>query len=330
VYCLYEVSAKKSFPDLRIHIFHTITSKNPLKKIRTLITNFKPDIIGLRSLSIARKQFKETAHLIRECCSGCHLIAGGPYPSSSYQDLLLTGLVDMVVIGEGEITFVELIKHLRNSRKLPLNLDGTAVIKKGQLHINKTRSPIQNLDAIPFPDYSPIDLKDYKGISNHALQDSSQSAFICSSRGCPYECFYCHQLFGKRIRRRTPDNLITEMQEHVEKRHINNFVFLDDIFNVPKKNAKEILAHIAKKLPDIHISFPNGLRADQLDEELIHLFEEAGTVEMALAVETASPRLQKLIGKQLNLEKAKKNDKFCFKTVYRSGFFYDRLPNRDI
>jgi anaerobic magnesium-protoporphyrin IX monomethyl ester cyclase len=253
------------------------------------------------------------------------LVGGGPYPSSSYNDVLLAGLVDIAVIGEGEITFVDLIGRLRVSSAIPDDLKGTAVKESGKVKINDTRPLIQNIDIIPFPDYNFINLKDYTGIENHALQDSSRSAFILSSRGCPYGCFYCHQLFGKKIRRRSAENVVAEMRERIEKHGIFDFVFLDDIFNVPMPDAKELLSLIIKELPEVRINFPNGLRADMIDEEMLDLFERAGTVEMALAVETAVPRLQKLMGKNLDINKAEKaihaaSKRFITRTLFIIGF----------
>jgi radical SAM superfamily enzyme YgiQ (UPF0313 family) len=323
---MYLASAvRDSFPDIDIRIFHTVTNDNPVLSIEKLIQEFNPDMIGLRSLSIAKKHFKQTAEKIREIAPDSYLIAGGPYPSSSCQDILLSKMADIAVIGEGEITLVDLIDHLQKDRRLPRSLPGTALLESGTVQVNTPRSPIQDIDSISFPDYSLVDLSAYKGITNVANQDASQSTFICSSRGCPYECFYCHQLFGKKIRRRSPDNLLAEMREHVEQRGIRNFLFLDDVFNVPMKAAKETLRRISKELPGIHISFPNGLRADQLDKEMMDLLEEAGTVEMATAVETATPRLQKLIGKKLNLEKAKEaiesaSRRFIVRVFFMIGF----------
>jgi len=318
-------TVRKSFPDIDIRIIDTVTNENPALGIEKLVAEFNPHMIGLRSLSIAEKHFRKIAERIREIVPDCYLIAGGPYPSSSYREILLSRMADMVVIGEGETTFVELIDHSQKDGKLPRALPGTAVLENGKLRVNTPRSPIQDIDTIPFPDYHLVDLGDYEGFSNQANQDASQSAFICSSRGCPYECFYCHQLFGKKIRRRSPDNLLPEMREHIEQRGISNFVFVDDTFNVPMNAAKEVLTRISEELPGIHISFPNGLRADQFDEEMIDLFEKAGTVEMALAVETATPRLQRLIGKKLNLEKARKaiecaSRRFIVRSFFMIGF----------
>ena len=236
---------QKQFPDITFNIFHTATADNPLEKLRSLITDFKPDLIGLRSLSIARESFLEIVNLIRESNPNISLIAGGPFPVSSYRDILLSQKVDLVVIGEGEKTFVNIIQHLRDKNCLPKDLIGTAILSdNSQVVVNSPQVLIEELDTLPFPDYGLINLSDYKGLSNLAFQDSSKSVFIYSSRGCPHKCFYCHNIFGKKVRRRSAENVLSEMREHLDKRGINDFVFVDDIFNVPMKAGKELLSLI--------------------------------------------------------------------------------------
>jgi anaerobic magnesium-protoporphyrin IX monomethyl ester cyclase len=323
---LYLVSAAREvFPEIEFNVFHTSTSKDPIKKVESLIQSFKPDLVGLRALSTAKDPFKQVAEKVRELKPAIPIVGGGPFPSTCYEDILTTGLVDMVVIGEGETTFVELIGELMKSAAIPVNLKGTAVIEDGKVKLNMDRPLIQDVDAIPFPDYNFINLQDYRGIKNQALQEVSKCAFILATRGCPYDCFYCHQLFGRKIRRRSAENVVAEMKNHFDKRGIMDFVFLDDTFNVPMPEAKKVLRLIIEKLPDVRVNFPNGFRADHVDDEMIDLLEEAGTVEMALAIESAVPRLQKMMGKNLNIEKAAKaidaaSRRFVTRTLFIIGF----------
>jgi len=318
-------SAKESFPEINFKVFHTSTSTDPINEIESLVLSFNPDLVGLRALSIAKEPFKLIAEKIRELKPDLPLIAGGPYPSTDYDEILFHGLVDIAVIGEGEATFVDLIGHFKKSDVIPENVKGTVLIKDGKIKINEPRPLIQDINTIAFPDYNYIELKDYIGIKDHALQDASKSAFILSSRGCPYGCFYCHQIFGRKIRRRSAENVVAEMKQHIEKRGIYDFVFLDDLFNVPMTEAKKVLSLIIEELPGVRLSFPNGLRADQIDEEMLDLFERAGTVEMALAIETVTPRLQKLIGKNLDIVKAEKaiqsaSRRFITRIFFMIGF----------
>ncbi|MCK9612002.1 MAG: B12-binding domain-containing radical SAM protein [Bacteroidales bacterium] len=323
---MYLVStAREKFPEIEFSVFHTSTSKDPVKSVESLVRSFDPDMVGLRALSTAKVPFKLVSEKVRELKPDIPIVAGGPYPSTCFEDILRDNMANIVVIGEGEVTFTELISHLMNSPLIPHEIKGTAVLEDETVRVNEARPYIKDINSIPFPDYDFINLDDYRGIKNQALQEVSKCAFVLATRGCPYDCFYCHQLFGKRIRRRSAENVVTEMKERRDKRGIFNFVFLDDTFNVPMPAAKELLALIIKELPDVRVNFPNGFRADQVDEEMIDLLEQARTVEMALAVESAVPRLQKLIGKNLDVDKASvaihaASRRFITRTLFIIGF----------
>ena len=320
-------SAQKKFPDIEFKILHTITCENAGEDVKKIISEFAPELIGIRALSICAGEFKAVGEIIRQEAPNTPLIAGGPYSSASYRDILASpSLVDLVVIGEGEITFVELLTWLNDKGFLPSSLAGTAVLSKGQVWVNESRPIIDNIDEISPPDYNSIDLKDYKGISNQALQSADSCAFIETSRGCTYKCYYCHAALSETVRRRSPELVLDEMSEHY-KRGIRDFGFVDDIFNVPKKTGKAILRGMIQRFPGIRINFSNGLRADQLDDEFLDLLEEAGTVHLALAVETAIPRLQKLIVKHLNIPKAKEVVEKCSKRFITCVFFIVGFPS---
>jgi len=297
---------RKKFPDIEFRLFHTLTSKEPLKEIEVLINNFKPDMIGLRALSSAMETFRLISEHVRLLNPDILIVAGGPYPSASPHQILENNLCDIVVIGEGEETFSEIIEQINKTGHLAKDIKGTAIKHEEVVTINTIRPAIQDINAIPHPDYNYINLNNYSCIKDHSFYNSSETAYILSSRGCPYNCFYCHQLFGKKIRRRTAADIVAEMKSHITERGIYNFVFLDDVFNMPETEAKDILRKIKADLPDIRINFPNGLRADHIDEEMLDLLEQAGTAEVAFAIESASPRLQKMMGKHLKLDKAEK------------------------
>ncbi|PIQ96301.1 MAG: hypothetical protein COV67_10270 [Nitrospinae bacterium CG11_big_fil_rev_8_21_14_0_20_56_8] len=314
---------RKQFPDVQVRILHTATCQNAEESLKTALKEFSPQLVGLRALSLFQKPFKHLAQVVRETRPEAFLIGGGPYPSGSYREIV-DNVVDLVVRGEGEMTFVELIEWLNRHGTYPDHLDGTVVKVNGELIINPARGEIENIDVLPKPAYNLIQLSDYKGIYNLANQSTATCVFIESSRGCTYKCYYCHAALSKTVRRRSPELVLDELQDHYN-RGVRDFVFVDDIFNVPKKIAKEILRGIIQRLPGVSLNFSNGLRADRLDDEILDLFEEAGTVQMSLAVETATPRLQKLIVKYLDIPKAaemihKASQRFIVRTLFMVGF----------
>jgi len=126
---------------------------------------------------------------------------------------------------------------------------------------------------------------------------------LFTSRGCYYRCSYCHTNFGKKMRYRSVQNVVDEIQYLMEEHGVREFQIIDDIFNADKERAIGIFDEVVKRNWKIWFSFPNGLRADRMDEEFVHAAKEAGTYYWALAVETATPRLQKQVYKFNKLDK---------------------------
>lgn len=316
----------KEFPMIEVKVFHTPIYNDSICELKKILTSYKPDLVGFRALSIFKEQFFEHVFLCKTLLPEVFLVAGGPYPSISYNEILEKTPIDIVVMGEGEETIVEIVNSINDTGEISKNIQGTVVKKNQNIYKNAERKFIGDLDCIPFPDYSLIDINSYKGLTNHAFGKTDKCGYILSSRGCPYNCFYCHQLFGKKVRRRSPNNIVEEMKEKYYEFGIKEFVFLDDIFNVPLRTCKETLKLMLKDLPnDITLNFPNGLRADCIDFELVDLLGRCGMKSIALAVESASPCIQNLIGKRLDLDKAFKNidaisREFITTVFYMIGF----------
>jgi amino acid adenylation domain-containing protein/non-ribosomal peptide synthase protein (TIGR01720 family) len=166
------------------------------------------------------------------------------------------------------------------------------------------RPQIRDLDHLPTPDRSLIDVELYRKRIGIAMVTDSVS--IQATRGCPYRCAYCHRIWPKTHVVRSSGHIYAEV-DYYRRKGIKRFVFIDDIFNLDRKNSTEFFRLLIRNKLKIELFFPNGLRGDLLTRDYIDLMVEAGTVSLALALETASPRLQKLINKNLDLEKIRRN-----------------------
>jgi amino acid adenylation domain-containing protein len=171
-------------------------------------------------------------------------------------------------------------------------------------HITQPRQQIKNLDRLPLPDRSLVDYERYGKHIGLAMVKNTIS--IQATRGCPYHCLYCHKIWPKHHVVRSAKHIFKELELYYHM-GFRRFVFVDDIFNLDIKNSTEFLNLIIEKGLKVYLFFPNGLRTDLLTREYIDLMIKAGTVSLGLALETASPRLQKLIKKNMNLEKLRDN-----------------------
>lgn len=173
-----------------------------------------------------------------------------------------------------------------------------------EIHKTPGRQTITHLDMLPILDRSLIDYERYNQFIGQSMVKDCMT--LQATRGCPYRCAFCHKIWPKKHVARSAKNLFDEIKLHYHM-GIRRFVFVDDIFNFDMKNSTRFYELIIKNRLEVQLFFPNGLRCDLLSKDYIDLMVEAGTVDISFALDTASPRLQKLIGKHLNIEKFKEN-----------------------
>jgi anaerobic magnesium-protoporphyrin IX monomethyl ester cyclase len=298
-----------------------------LEKVEVLLNQFKPDIFGLRSLTMGRKPLHKIATLAKKDFKVSLVIAGGPHATDSPQDVLSNDSFDCAVIGEGEETAIELVSAFLSNRAIS-SVQGIAVRSSEGIYFTPARPLIKNLDEIPVLDYQLVDFKKInQGHVDFSFRYNMPHANLFTSRGCPYQCIYCHQVFGKKFRAHSPERIIAEIRMLYDNYGINDFQILDDIFNLDKSRAREFFELIIQSGLSIVLSFPNGLRGDILDKEMVELMWEAGVRYIAYAVETGSPRIQRLIQKNLNLDRiAEAISLSTAKGILTRGFFMIGFP----
>ena len=270
---------------------------------RAFLEEVKADVVGIRGFSTQSADFPVVASMAKEVRPDCVTIAGGPHAQTGSRELFVHEAIDFVCTGEGEETFVEFIGNLLEGRSQE-DVLGLGWAENGEMHCNPPRPLIQDVDALPLPDYSIIDLEAYQGYMTMTdLLAKGRVTSIFTSRGCPYQCTYCHNNFGKKFRYRSVENVIDELDYLIHEHGLNEFLIIDDIFNANRKRAMAIFDEVVRRNWKIWFAFPNALRGDLMDEEFIIAAKEAGVYHWALAVETATPRLQKLIKKNNNLDR---------------------------
>lgn len=229
------------------------------------------------------------------------VVAGGPHVTYSPQELLDTDFVDYVICGEGEISFLELIKQIEK------NIVSDRIIQGKK---------VDNLDNLPFPDrdlFSVSDLILPKYFSNFPHQDNG--LVIMASRGCVYNCTFCQplvkQMFGNNVRYRSVENVLQELKFLIEKYRIKYISFQDDTFTARKKWVFEFCKKIKEE--KINISWSAQSRVNTLDEELIKTMKDAGCVCLFFGFESGSQRILDFIKKGIKVEQSIYAAKLCKK-----------------
>ncbi len=288
----------------RVKILDLRISENPDFELKSTLAEFDPDVVGIGIMTVeARYGFADAAK-IKSMRPDVPIIMGGPHCKHEPRFILKDHNVDMMVVGEGDDTIVELIDAIETGK----NLDTVAGVayrnEEGEYITTPARTIIRDLDPL-VQEYDLIDLERYFNFkcSMDFFPTYRHKRFIpiVTSRGCPFKCTYCHDIFAKSIQYRSPEVVVDEIQFLRDTYGVREFHIVDDTFNLNMKRAKKIMDLIIERDLNIHITMPNGVRADFFDKDLIDKMARAGVYRMALGVESGSQRIQDVIKKDLDI-----------------------------
>lgn len=304
-----------------------ISYGSPLSEIRQRIEAFRPQVVGITCLfSSVFPIIRQLCRMVKQVDPNILTVIGGTYPTFLPEHCLKEESLDLIVLGEGEDTFRDLILRLREGRPLG-EVDGLAFREDGKVVVRPKTRWIADLDSIPFPARDLLPMEVYARINvPHSLSAKEKlNTPIITSRGCPARCSYCSssRYWGYRFRARSPENVLDEIGELIERFNIRELQFEDDNFTANQKRAKAILQGILDRGYRVSFNFPNGVALWTLDEELVELMQAAGCYEMTLAFESGSQYvLDHIIHKPLNLARAQKITRLIHQKGIRTNAFY--------
>lgn len=295
-------------------------------QLASIISDYKPDVLCVTSFSLEAEATHDLAARVKAALPDCTVFLGGPYPTSDPNSAIKDANIDMVFIGEGEQTLLSVLNAMDNGGSLE-DVKGIAFRRNGEVINTGYPDMIKNLDDVPVPSWDLLDLEYYfsrkgKRSMMNKLQRSNRAVSVFTTRGCPYRCTYCHNVFGKMLRKRSAAHVIEELRLLQKDYGVDEIEFLDDIFNMDLKRAHEIFDRMKDEDLHFQITFPNGLRSERLDEELLRKFKRGGVYWITIAIESGSPHIQKEIKKNVDLQKAQANIDLISKLgINCNGFF---------
>ncbi|MFA5029383.1 MAG: radical SAM protein [Patescibacteria group bacterium] len=293
--------------DCEIKILDTEAMALGYEEIKNFLAKEKPDIVGFTCLSPTINHVLEICRIIKEDLEllNCVTVLGGTHPTILPQEVMSNPYVDFAVIGEGEETFYELVKTLSDKKTDFEKINGLYFKRRGEIINNPPRQMIQNLDDIPFPARDLFDLKLYYSAPTKKLTEE-QCSPLQTSRGCNFDCVHCvsKSIWQRRLRYRSADNVIAEIEECINKFNIKEFNILDDNFTLNRPRAFEICQKIIdKKLP---IAWICSSRADTISDELAEIMAKAGCKKISFGLESGSQKVLSLMRKQTTTEIGKR------------------------
>ncbi|MCS7098374.1 MAG: B12-binding domain-containing radical SAM protein [Candidatus Methanomethyliaceae archaeon] len=276
------------------------------KKLGEILKKESPNVIGVTSTTPTVYDAMKAIITAKENVPDAITIMGGYHITFLPEETMMEcPALDIGVIGEGEVTIIDLLKSLEGKKPIS-EVDGIVYRKEGKIIRNKPRKLIENLDEIPFPARHLLPLDKYT-----VLGESKRLGNIMTSRGCPFNCIFCSssKFYGRKFRARSPKNVVDEIEELFYKYKIKSIEIVDDVFTINKNRALEIAKEIIKRGLDIW--WACGARVDLVTKELLSIFKRAGCEVIYYGIESGSERILKILKKGITLEQAKKAVKWA-------------------
>lgn len=276
------------------------------REIGKKIREGRPDIVGVTSTTENRFQSFDLVKRAKRAFPQALTVLGGPHASMAAEDALAhLPELDLVVRGEGEETTLEICRALERKRGIDgiSHVSGVSYRSNGRIVTNPRRSPIFNLDSLPFPAFHLIPFERYNFRVDVPGRGLLPAVNIMTSRGCPFNCNFCATPinWGRVVRTRSPRNVVREIESHIRNYGVRVVHFYDDTFNLNQKRMEEMSSLILeRKLP---IFWQCEIRIDLMTKPLLARMKEAGLFYVSFGIEAGSERVRSsIVNKKVSLK----------------------------
>ena len=300
-----------------VNIFQNSKAGNFQANLINRIEQLDPDVLAISVMTPSYPSAIQICEIAKSKSDRLFTVLGGHHVSALGSEVFAqTNSVDFVVFGEGEITFLELLKELEGNRNFS-EIDGLIYrdLSNG-VHQNSPRLPIADLDILPFPARDLVDMSRFR---LHSYIDfGKRSATMITSRGCPYRCMYCSSFItmGRKYRYRSVSNILKEIEALTFEFNIDHIVFEDDTLTL-KRDRIEKLCHSLASM-NKPISWYCLSRVETVDYELARLMKDAGCKMINFGIESGSSKVLKTIPKHFSIETAQDAVASCKKAGLRT------------
>lgn len=260
-----------------------------------------PDVIGITGTTPSSESMKKAAVDIRDRLPKAAIVVGGAHITAMPEETMASGLFDVGVIGEGETTFLDLVRHIEKQGLKHLEaVDGIVFNENGRVVFTGRRPFIEQLDEIPFParDLLPP-LTAYH--PTPASYKKLPLAVVITSRGCPFKCKFCDRaIFGATYRGRSAGNVMDEVESLVKDYGAREIRFFDDTFTMDKKRVMMICDEFERR--NIRIPWTCLTRVNTVTRELLMRMRKAGCWQVLYGLESGDQKMLDLLHKGTTVE----------------------------
>ena len=265
------------------------------------IVEIKPDLIGISCTSNDRFTAIEIINTIKTILPDALIAAGGPHFTYTAKDALenIPGL-DVVVIGEGEYTMLELVACFENKGDLK-NVNGIAFTSRDGEYIETEKRPLADLNNLPMGAWDLFEMDRYNGPMS--AESRTRAIGISSGRGCPFSCAFCSNSLNKIVRYKEPVLFVDEVEYLYKKYGWTAFNFQDDTFALKASHTVAICEELLKR--NLKIKWYCSPRVTVVTRELLELMKRAGCVALGFGIESGTDEVLKNIHKGQTTEQVR-------------------------
>ncbi|TAL47976.1 radical SAM protein [archaeon] len=281
----------------------------------SIISEFKPEMVGLTAMTSTIYNARDIISEVKQIDKNIITVLGGVHASAlPVETMEEIKDLDYLVFGEGEVTAMELVKHLESKKSLK-DVDGLVYRENGKIVKNKPHALIENLSNMPYParELLPPEMYTEVQVSRGFSRSEMSIIEMMTGRGCPNQCIFCagHINFGFRVRFRSYEHIVGEIKQCMEKYGTNHISFEDDTFTLNKPLVKQVCAFLKEN----KLTWNCNTRVNTVDYDLLKLMAESGCKKVAFGVESGNPEIMRKNKKGITIPEILQ----AFKDAKRAG-----------
>ncbi|MFA4989450.1 MAG: radical SAM protein [Candidatus Omnitrophota bacterium] len=276
-----------------------------IRGIIGILQDYPADIVGISCLTPSAPYVLQIADAVRQYDKKIKIILGNIHASIFYESILRQGLVDVIVHGEGESTFPEVVSALAQKKELQ-SIPGISFMLEGKAIKTEERALRDKIDSLPYPAWEYFPVKKYGFLP---FMDIAKPALsVLASRGCVYKCSYCSLLYmNNHYRQRDPLRVVDEIEYLVDKFNVKQVGFVDPIFPLYKKSGINFSLEMIKRGLNKKLVWICETRIDSVDKELLGFMKEAGCKRILYGIESGNQKTLDGVSKDTSLDLIRKN-----------------------
>lgn len=288
------------------------------------VREYDPHVVALTAKTLGWPAVIEIAQMVKATCPNTVVVVGGPHLSIYAEESMTWECFDIAVVGDGEETFLEICERVESKSELTDVLGTVVRMPDGEIVRNPPRPLSRSINKYPQTAWDLIPIEDY-----NCLTLLRPFATMVTTRGCPWHCGYCSQVYSEKLRFRAVNLVVDEMEYLVKQRGVREIVFFDETFTIGKKRMMKFSDEVQRR--GIKVKFNIRARVDTVDRDVVRALKKAGLRSIHMGVEAGTDRVLKIMNKQITREQTERAFRICREEgVDTRGYFmigyYDATP----